>query len=384
MQYGAAMKKKIILILVIGFLFVFQSLSAQNWYPTKRLSWTSSSSFSPVVATDSGNNIHIVWSDYLGSIPEILYKKSTDGGSTWSTERLTWNSGHSTYPDIAIDSNNRIHVVWRDSTPGNSELFYKKSTDGGVSWTTKRLTWTSGNSEDPAIATDSSNNIHIFWQDDRNVKEEIFYQKSTDGGSTWTAKRLTWDSGASRDPAVAIDTNDNIHIAWRDSKPGSLEIYYKKSTNGGASWTTKRLTWNSEGFRYPDIATDSGNNVFVVWSKYQTGDYEIFLKKSTDGGTTWSKTRLTRTSGDSDHPAIAIDPSDNIHVVWDDGTVVNEEIYYKRSTDGGTTWTTKRLTWLLYTSWYPALSIDPISNIHVVWSERYPGNYEIYYRKGQQ
>jgi hypothetical protein len=27
---------------------------------------------------------------------------------------------------IAVDSNNHIHVVWSDETPGNFEIYYKK------------------------------------------------------------------------------------------------------------------------------------------------------------------------------------------------------------------------------------------------------------------
>ena len=66
---------------------------------------------------------------------------------TWEpTKRLTWNSGETGFIAIAADSNNHIHVVWDDSTPGNFEIFYKKSTNGGTTWTTKRLTYSPGNS----------------------------------------------------------------------------------------------------------------------------------------------------------------------------------------------------------------------------------------------
>ncbi len=47
-------------------------------------------------------------------------------GATWTTQRLTWNSGNSYKPTIAVDSSNHIHVVWHDDTPGNREIFYKK------------------------------------------------------------------------------------------------------------------------------------------------------------------------------------------------------------------------------------------------------------------
>lgn len=45
----------------------------------------------------------------------------------------------------------------------------------------------------------------------------------------WTAtKRLTWTSGSSYDPAIAIDSNDTVHVIWDDDTPGNVEIYYRK------------------------------------------------------------------------------------------------------------------------------------------------------------
>jgi hypothetical protein len=72
------------------------------------------------------------------------------------------NAGNSGWPAIAADSVNNIHVSWMDDTPGNAEVFYRKSTDGGAAWAAaKRLTWTSGWSDYPDIAADSAGNLHV-------------------------------------------------------------------------------------------------------------------------------------------------------------------------------------------------------------------------------
>jgi len=46
--------------------------------------------------------------------------------AAWTLKRLTWNSGYSGDPAIASGAYNHIHVVWYDNTPGNYEIFYKK------------------------------------------------------------------------------------------------------------------------------------------------------------------------------------------------------------------------------------------------------------------
>jgi len=371
--------RKLIIILVTG-LFILPLTAGGGWI-TKRLTWNSGGSHSPAIAVDSNNHLHVVWHDETPGNYEIYYKKSTDGGSSWITKRLTCNSGGSYSPAIAVDSNNNLHVVWRDLTPGTWEIYYSKSTDGGSSWITKRLTWNSGWSWDPALAVDSNNNLHVVWEDDTPGHWEIYYKKSTDGGSSWITKRLTWNSDWSYSPAIAVDSNNNLYVVWVDESPGNSEIYYSKSIDGGSSWTTKRLSWTSGCSSSPAIAVDSNNHLHVVWKDYTPGNGEIYYKKSTDGGSSWTTKRLTWNSGDSLSPAIAIDSNNHLHVVWMDSTPGKCEIYYKKSTDGGSSWTTKRLTWNSGDSLSPAIAIDSNNHLHVVWSDNTPGNYEIYYKK---
>ena len=65
---------------------------------------------------------------------EIYYKRSTDAGVNWGTDtRLTNNTADSWYPSVAV-SGSVVHVVWDDNRDGNSEIYYKRSTDAGVNW----------------------------------------------------------------------------------------------------------------------------------------------------------------------------------------------------------------------------------------------------------
>jgi hypothetical protein len=383
------MKRMGIMILAIG-LCLFAQVAQADWTTAKRLTWTSGQSAAPVVAVDFSGNLHIVWYDDTPGNYEIYYKKSADGGVTWtSVQRLTWTSGQSAYPAIAVAFSSMLHVVWGDNTPGNTEIYYKRSTDGGTTWTSaQRLTWTSSSGYQ-AIAVDSSGNLHMVWESWVSAgggRNEIYYKRSTDGGTTWTsAQRLTWTS-SSIYPAIAIDSSGNLHVVWMDNTPGNYEIYYKKSADGGATWTSaQRLTWTLGDSWYPAIAVDSSGNLHVVYRGNTPGNYEIYYKKSADGGATWtSAQRLTWTSGNSWHPAIAVDSSGNLHVVWDDYTPGNYEIYYKKGTNGGATWTSaQRLTVSSGSSIIPDIAVDSSGNLHIVWYDDTPGNLEIYYKKGK-
>jgi hypothetical protein len=356
-------------------------------FADKRISWTPGHSGDAAIAFEPSGKLHVVWKDNTSGNFEIYYKKSPDGGLTWITgKRLTFTSGSSGKPAIAVDASHNLHVVWEEDLSGNIEIYYKKSTDGGVNWTTnKRLSWTAGSSYDPFIAVDSSAYLHVAWSDDTPGNEEVFYAKSKDRGATWTAgKRLSWTADESEDPAIGLDPSGFVHVVWSDETPGNSEVYHKGSTDGGTSWTAgKRLTWNSGSSNGQVIAVSSSGNLGVVWQDNTPGNFEIYSKNSLDGGTTWtSNKRITWDSGNSFNPVMAVDSSDYLHVVFMDDTPGNFELFYKKSLDGGVTWTTnRRLTWSIYTEGSPALGVDSSGNLHLVWESMAPGNYEIYYLK---
>ena len=351
---------------------------------SQRLTWTAGYSGAPAIAVGTSGKLHAVWHDYAPGNSEIYYRRSTNGGISWSAvQRLTYTSGYSAAPAVAVDGSGNPHVVWQDNTSGNAEIYYKKSTNGGATWTTaKRLTSTSGLSQNPDIAIDGSGNPHVVWQDNTPGNVEVYYKKSADGGATWAAnQRLTWTAGGSVFPVIGAGPSGRIHLAWQDGSGGNSEIYYKRSTNSGASWTAnQRLTWNSGESEAPAIGVLSSGNPHIVWRDNSAGNYEVYYRKSSDAGTTWAAgQRLTWTSGISYAPDLAVGPTSRLSVVWADSTPGNSEVYVKRSANWGTSWAAnKRITWNAGGSEAPAIGVDSSGNLHIVWQDNTPGNYEVY------
>jgi hypothetical protein len=353
---------------------------AQSWIK-RRLTYNASSSDTPVIAR-SGNNVHVVWVDLTPGNAEIFYKRSTDNGATWGkSKRLTNNAGASWQPSLAV-SGSKIHVVWVDDTPGNNEIFFRRSSDNGASWAkTKRLTYTTGSSFSPTVAV-SGSDVHVVWGDTTPGNWEVFYRRSSNDGATWGKKRrLTKDTGVSTNPSIGVSGSD-IHVVWEDNRPGNLEIYHKRSTDNGATWSkAKRLTVTAGTSRYADIEV-SGSFIHVVWRDETPGNKEVYYLRSTDNGATWGSTRrLTNNAGNSERQAIAVSGS-NVHVVWQDDTPGNLEIFYKSSSNNGAKWVKKvRLTHKIGESRSP----DPAAsgtNVHVVWTDSKPSNFEIFYKRG--
>ena len=101
----------------------------------------------------SGRNVYVVWSDDTPGNNEIFFKRSTDGGQTFENiQNLSNNAGSSGGPQIAASGKN-VYVVWSDDTPGNVVILFKKSTDGGQTFEDAlNLSDNAGLSQGPQIA----------------------------------------------------------------------------------------------------------------------------------------------------------------------------------------------------------------------------------------
>ncbi len=334
--------------------------------------------------TASGDNIHITWYEDRAADYEIYYKRSTNGGTNWDSDvRLTSNSGFSLYPSIAV-SGSVLHVVWQDTRDGNEEIYYQRSTTGGTIWgAATRLTNSPGGSKYPSVSV-SGTLVHVFWHDFRSGSWKIYYKRSTDSGVNWSVDTRLSDQGAAigAEGYASTCVNGNyVHAAWHDSRDGYFEIYYKRSIDGGNNWSADvRLSNDPQGSDVPSISA-SGNYVHVTWYDQRDGNSEIYYKRSSDNGDNWSTDiRLTNAPDNSFFPVIE-SSGNNVHIVWHDRRSGIYRPYYKHSSDHGVNWEND---YVLNNE--PNLAHHPFiavsgSGVHVIWEDfRFTGP-DIYYRK---
>jgi len=372
------MKQIKYVIVLITLFFAFSAALGAAW-TTKRLTNNAGYSFHPTIAT-SGEYVYVVWDDDSGGNTEIYFRRSLDNGATWQVaKRLAYNAGNSINPRIAAYQAN-IYIVWYDDSTGNNEIYFRRSTDHGATWqSTKRITYNAGISEYPRIAA-YQNNVYIVWEDDTPGNDEVYFRRSADGGATWqTAKRLTVNSNYSGMPDIAAD-GSNIYALYVDTAPGNSELYIKRSMDSGATWLAAQRLTNNSGFSMAQHIAAKGTNVYIAWSDNSSGNSEVFFRKSTDYGATWQNAkRLTSNSGVSDCPVIAVSGV-KIFVAWMDDTAGNYEVYFKKSANNGSTWQDyENLTNNKGAAYHPAIAVNS-TNIYVTWDDDYqtPGVSDIY------
>jgi hypothetical protein len=275
-------------------------------------SWNTGDSLAPAIAVDKEGALHVVWSDNSpgawGTDQEIMYSKYTKL-SGWSAPIIIsdgykgnyWNSGESDIPDIAVDDNDTIHVVWADWTQGmwgtDAEIMYVNYTSS-KGWSNATVLsdgymgayWNSGVSTLPAIGVGENGTVHVVWVDGTDgpwgTETEIMYSIFTPnhGWSNATVisdNTIDWNKGACSAPAICADKDSGrVHVVWENRVVGSgtdSEIWYIYSNTNNGDWTTPIIisddgsNWNTGLSRFPAIGVDALGGVHVVWQDQTSG-----------------------------------------------------------------------------------------------------------------
>lgn len=259
--------------------------NGETWFETVLYSVESTLAMTPTIAIDSDNYLHIAWIDGTYFARQIKYCKYLDGG-TPTFQTLTAVRYYIASASIAIDSDDYIHIVWRNRTIiGNvADIYYMQYT---TSWQSEQnLTNATTYQFDCSIAIDSIDNIHVVWAGIPTGESitQIRYMKYTTSWSSIT--ELTSSSNPRQLPAIAIDSNDYLHVAWIGSISSIYrEVEYIKYTTSWGSVVNLVSTDLALDFSI-SIAVDSNDYVYILWSQYMlTGRY---LLRQATYITSWS------------------------------------------------------------------------------------------------
>jgi photosystem II stability/assembly factor-like uncharacterized protein len=256
----------------------------------------------------------------------ILY--SLDGGDSWQQANKTLQSGQ--VNAVVVDPKSKCTVyaasankIYKTQTCGRdwSQIFFDPRTD--KSFTVMGIDW-----YNPTMLYAGTSDGDIF--------------RSVDSGQSWqTAKRVDGVAITS----MAVDTHDSRIVYAGTQGSGIL-----KTTDSGVTWTQIQKQFGDDlrdARRVIQLVLDpvDANTIYDI-SKYG-------IIKSTDGGDTWKALNLTSPPESVKINALAIDPKNNKHLIYTGVATL------QFSTDGGVSWTPKKLP---TTQVGQVLLVDPIDS----------------------
>ena len=392
------------------------------------------------IAADDAGYVHMVYLENIsGSSPTSLgegrihYLRSTDEGATWPVHLSL------TGPDAMIVGrpkvaafDARVYVAFQIvidlATPPtyppsqpHATIAMVISDDRGLSW--RAPFSVSANPVGSVAAAPPSvfargPFVHVAWNDDRTQgAQEVYVRSSRNHGNTWTGPMLVSndDGKPSWTPGVAL-WGDHIYVAWTDEQnhepactSGTTckeELYFRRSLNFGVDWdpeqrltedpkTMEASTWAPSIDAWEDQAS---GEIFVHVAyfdqKTPTGDFGIYYRRSEDGGVSWSDEVLLSDYNDPDPPRISYRPviatfgGDQVHAVWaagdgNEGSSGASDVYYRRWEKQGRTWgAIENLTArTASTASQPSIAVAPSQKVHVQWHDDLSGVNRIYYQR---
>ncbi|MCI0557044.1 MAG: glycoside hydrolase [Nitrososphaera sp.] len=333
---------------------------------TKNLSTNSGASLDPVVSA-SGDKVYVVWSDKTPGNSEIIFSASTDGGETFTSKskgRLSETAAASILPRIS-SSGSDVYIGWIEKDgSGKSDIYFKASHNSGSSFGSVENLSNSGTAAEPQVAT-TGGDVLVVWSDSKSGNREIYLASSDDGGESFNGPiNLSGNSGVSDQPQVAATSDGHVYVAWRDSISGSKEILLRASDDKGAEFGDKKnLSHNAGSSGNPEIAA-SLDSVYVAWTDNTSGNVDVFFAASKNGGSSFgSAVNLSNTDGTSYREQIAA-AGDKVYVTWRD---TPREVYVRASANAGESFSDSiNLSNDETDSGWPEISAEG-DNVYLVW-----------------
>lgn len=396
-------KKLVSLFLLFLMSFFFTSPAGAAWSDPKIISNGTGNTIMPSITTDSKGYLHSVWMELSpGSEnfwtgvenPGIFYSKWN--GDTWSTPlKISQNTGKwAGLPSIAVDSTNKIHVVWDESVSENEgQIMY--ALYNGSSWSTPVTisTVTNGTSKgnwSARIAVDSSDSLHVIYNftdytSNTSGPNEYYYTKYN--GSWSTAEKISESFQNAQHASLATGPGTTVNVLlWADGG-----VWYKKNTGSGWTTSTRVSPVNNEDAQYPKMVVDGSNKIHVVWAAIIHTVEDTWLNStryvsSTDGGANWSSPITINTNNMVwtywGVPLLGLtkDSKNNIYVGWGElNPVSGTDVKYRKW--NGASWENAVLLRNVTEVDSPYLFQDIWDNQHFVWTEKNQGTgiWEIWY-----
>jgi hypothetical protein len=200
--------------------------------------------------------------------------RSTDQGATWApwvtiAEECSYSEGYgdrAPLPSIAAPTDSNVVVTWVDDSRGTWDILYSRSTDGGSTWTTPAVLNDSaaGGQCKGWVTADYTGKLHFIWYHtpswptSSSSRWSVRYTHSDDYGATIRPSiRLTDTTFTSPvsflgEYHIIVTDSTYARAIWADGRGGDNDLFFAEAqlTDLGVEANPWRVT------RIPELALE--------------------------------------------------------------------------------------------------------------------------------
>lgn len=249
------------------------------------------------IAADQAGRLFVAgYSLGLGLPYTFLVRRSVDGGANWETV-LTFEMPSSSQVtlgcQLAVDPAGQVYLVhgngdtaWQGG-PDSSHWIVRKSVDHGDTWdiVDDYALEVGFPSMPSAVTSDAAGAIYVSgyaWTSTLTSGKPLF-RRSTNGGQSWTTV-----DGAGYGGASALVAMQRSLFAAGGDESGWWSVW--RSTNAGAAWARVDHYQSAQPNSYATgLTADRNGNLYAVGRGTDAGQVSHWIvRRSTDGGGSWA------------------------------------------------------------------------------------------------
>lgn len=278
----------------------------------------------PVLAIDSPGNLTALWLDWRSGSPLFYSARMGATAANWgvnlpvSGSRQISPTDQIGLPHLTVSADGEPLAVWHDDQMGNDETdIYLSRQIGGV-WSAPMQinddTQPPAAQTDPVLVAGADGSIVAVWVDGRSLTRagatpQLYWSRQEKGGGNWSqAQPLAPSTLGQGSPALAVGPAA-IYAVWVEASEESSRLLFSQAELSESSahtsvlsiqaWATPTLllaTTDGGEIRGPEVATDGGGRILVVWEEAENGLSRIrSLHGSTASG--WSSPTAVTSGG---------------------------------------------------------------------------------------
>lgn len=288
----------------------------------------------------------------------LLPVAAQDGG--WSNPtNISRSAIRSWFPDIKVDVTGMVHVVWceteRKRDGHEAESIHYARWDGYYWSEPRSIVAQQADIRRNALAIGAGELLMVYNQTSMAHMGLVLSAAPLDQAwlaPAWSEARTVNAFGGTYYADMDVDARGVVHLLFDDwgfdpeerSMGGFADIYYRRSTDNGRSWSVPaNLSSSTYGSSRGQLKIDAAGGLHATWdegwdrlSGMGEAHHSVY-RYSGDGGNTWSPpvTVSSPVTG-TEQLVSAADGRGGVLLVW--RMRRSDEIYYRWSQDGGAEW----------------------------------------------
>lgn len=286
---------------ITGFEFVHRSTTAEQW-------------LNPHARTLADDSVLVMVDTFRTRVLCWVMDPAT---GTWSSSEVYDRGSAQTYSfwpcSIVLSSGRVLCFFWVESTAGDYQIRMYYSDDSGATWTQGQKGCLSAaidvaDYRPGRIRGDILNDqimLVVHMQEQATPEDQLFQFASNDLGAT--LEQVSVATGKNRAYVDVLAHGGRLLVAYiseSDSSPGDFFGYMRPTGSAYTDWLdgelvrlqddTDGMQWGTESgglYNSGEITlwADEDGVLYVMGRDHGSGDNEVAIRASTDGGSTWSE-----------------------------------------------------------------------------------------------